>query len=81
MNGNSLTLSAPRFLVGDWERLTAQHRSINSRRENPYRVEAAASLSGEADPRSIYTVEQGVFVVQTVEDGGGLKIINLGVGD
>ena len=70
-----------RLGAGRQDILRANIRSINIQRENPYRVEATTSESGDADPRNIYTVEQGVFIVQTVEDGGDLKIINLGVGD
>lgn len=59
----------------------ANIRSINSQRESLFRVEPEEAWAGGAEPRTVYTVEQGVFTVQLVKEEAGLKIINLGLGN
>ncbi|HEY6190090.1 MAG TPA: hypothetical protein VIW80_20730 [Pyrinomonadaceae bacterium] len=65
---------------GRAELFRANVRSINSQKENPYRVETLDAEVADGAPRNIYTVEQGVFTVQLVQAGADMKIIGLGIG-
>lgn len=66
---------------GRSELYRANVRSINAQRQHPYHVDTLEpEAGGEAAPIAIYTVEQGIFVVQMIKEVADMKIINLGIG-